>query len=56
MDTILTILQSDSMAFLIRQTLLFAVPLMIVALTYLAMVFGLTGLLHKLERRLAKGA
>ena len=31
-------------------------PLMIVALTYLALVFGLTGLLHKLERRLAKGA
>ena len=29
---ILAILQSDSMAFLIRQTLLFAVPLMIVAL------------------------
>ncbi len=32
MDTILAILQSDSMAFLIRQTLLFSVPLMIVAL------------------------
>ena len=31
-------------------------PLMIVALTYLAMVFTLTGLLNKLERRLAKGA
>ena len=32
MDKILAILSSDSMAFLIRQTLLFAVPLMIVAL------------------------
>ena len=32
MSEILNILQSDSMAFLIRQTLLFAVPLMIVAL------------------------
>ena len=32
MDKVLAILQSDSMAFLIRQTLLFAVPLMIVAL------------------------
>ena len=31
-------------------------PLMVVALTYLALVFGLTGLLHKLERKLAKGA
>ena len=31
-------------------------PLMVVALTYLALVFGLTSLLHKLERKFAKGA
>lgn len=31
-------------------------PLMIVALTYLALVFGLTGLLHRLERKFGRGA
>jgi ABC-type amino acid transport system permease subunit len=41
------------MSFLIRQTLIYAVPLMVVALVYLIMVVGLTTLMQRLEQRLA---
>ena len=42
------------MTFLVQQTLIYAIPLMIVALSYLAMVIFLTYVLKGFERRLNK--